>query len=143
MKWQVGDISIFENFASSAHEHQPPPLTSEPGGAVGLGGRRVDVEALAGQHAAVLGLLHQEAYLGQQPVQETGQHGRASDHHHVLGQNLPGIDGALRGNAVGRENIEFVGNINHGRRTSATAKLICDSEGCTMRLLLFANNVEG
>lgn len=72
------------------------PLTSEPGGAVGFGRRRVDAEALAGQHAAVLGLLHQEAYLGQQPVQETRQHGCASDDHHVLGQNLPGVDGALR-----------------------------------------------
>lgn len=96
----------------------PTPLTSEPGGAVGLGGRRVDAEALAGQDAAVLGLLHQEAYLSQQPVQETGQHGRASDHHHVLGQNLPGIDGALRGNAVGRENIEFV-----GKSTTAEGRL--------------------
>lgn len=73
------------------------PLTSEPGGAVGLGRRRVDAEALAGQHTAVLGLLHQEAYLSQQPVQEARQHGRASDHHHVLGQHLPGVDGALRG----------------------------------------------
>lgn len=59
-------------------------LTSEPGGAVGLGGWSVYSEALAGQHAAVLGFLHQEAYLRQQAVQEARQHGRASDHHQVL-----------------------------------------------------------
>lgn len=70
-------------------------LTSEPGGAVGFGRWRVDAEALAGQHAAVLGLLHQEAYLCQQPVQETRQHGCASDDHHVLRQNLPRVNGAL------------------------------------------------
>lgn len=104
----------------------------------------MDAEALAGQHAAVLGLLHQEAYLGQQPVQETRQHGRAPDHHHVLGQNLPGIDGALRGNAVGRENIEFLlENQPRQKDVCDPAKLICDSEGCIMGLLLFANNVEG
>lgn len=49
-------------------------LTSEPGGAVGLGWRRVDTEALACQHGAVLRFLHQEAYFSQQPVEETWQH---------------------------------------------------------------------
>lgn len=77
-------------------------LTSQPGGAVGLGRRSVDAEALARQHAAVLGLLHQEAYLRQQSVQETRQHGCASDHHHILRQHLPSVNGALRGNTVRR-----------------------------------------
>ena len=72
-------------------------LTPEPGGAVGLGGRGVQPEALGGQQVAVLGLLHQVAYLGQQPVLEAGQHGGASDHHQVLRQHLPGVDGALGG----------------------------------------------
>lgn len=83
--YTVNSLMWFQPCKPLIRRPPPLPLTSEPGGAVGLGGRRVDAEALAGQHAAVLGLLHQEAYFGQQPVQETGQHGRASDHHHVLG----------------------------------------------------------
>lgn len=59
-------------------------LTSEPGGAVGLGRRSMYTQALAGQHVTVLGFLNQEAYLCQQTVQETWQHGCASDHHQVL-----------------------------------------------------------
>lgn len=72
-------------------------LTSEPGGAVGLGGWSVYSQALACQHTAVLRFLHQEAYLRQQPVQEARQHGCASDHHQVLREHFPGINGALQG----------------------------------------------
>ena len=71
-------------------------LTSEPGGAVGFGGRSVDPKALAGQHVAVLWFLHQEAQLCQQAVQEARQHGRPSDHHQVLRQDLTGVYGALK-----------------------------------------------
>lgn len=71
-------------------------LTSEPGGAVGLGWRRVYTEALASQHVAVLRFLHQEADLSQQPVEETRQHWGAANHHQVLGQHLPSINGALQ-----------------------------------------------
>lgn len=74
-------------------------LTSQPGGAVGLGRWGVNAQALAGQHLAVLGFLHQEAHLGQEPVLEARQHGGAADHHQVLREHLAGVDGALR---VGR-----------------------------------------
>lgn len=52
-------------------------------------------EALAGQHAAVLWFLHQEANLSQQAVQETGQHRCAPNHHEVLRQHFTGVNGAL------------------------------------------------
>ena len=54
-------------------------------------------EALGGQGVAVLGFLHQEAYLSQEPVQEARQHGRAPDDHQVLRQSLTSVDGTLRG----------------------------------------------
>lgn len=95
------------------------PLTSEPGGAVGFGRWRVDADALAGQHAAVLGLLHQEAYLSQQPVQETRQHGCAADDHYVLRQNFPGVDGALGVKHSQQRETQSLLKINHCRGTSA------------------------
>lgn len=70
-------------------------LTPKPGGAVGLGWKRVYAEALARQHVAVLRFLHQEAYLSQESVEETWQHGGAADHYQVLRQHLPSINGAL------------------------------------------------
>ena len=72
-------------------------LTSKPGSAVGLGGRGMHTEALGGEHIAVLGFLHQEAYLSQQTMHEAWQHGCASNHQEVLRQNLTGVNGALRG----------------------------------------------
>lgn len=74
-----------------------PGLTSEPCGAVGFGWRTVQPEALGGQGVAVLGFVHQEAYLSQEPVQEARQHGRAPDDHQVLRQSLTSVDGTLRG----------------------------------------------
>lgn len=56
----------------------------------------MNAEALAGQHVAVLGFLHQEAYLCQQAVKEAGQHGGAPDHHQVLREHFTGVDGALK-----------------------------------------------
>lgn len=70
-------------------------LTPEPGGAVGLGWKRVYAEALARQHVAVFWFLHQEAYLSQESVDEAWQHGGAADHDQVLRQHLPSINGAL------------------------------------------------
>lgn len=73
-------------------------LTSEPGGAVGFGRWCMDAEALAGQYVAVLRFLHQEAYLCQQAVQETRQHGCASNDHQVLREHFTGVNGALETN---------------------------------------------
>lgn len=58
----------------------------------------MDAEALAGQHLAVFGFLHQEAYLCQQAVQEAGQHGRSSYHHQVLREHFTCVNGALKAN---------------------------------------------
>ena len=76
-------------------------LTSQPGGAVGLCRWAVQLEALGGQGLLVLWLLHQQADLSQEPVQEARQHGSATDHHDVLRQGLPCVYGTLRGGERG------------------------------------------
>jgi len=88
-----------KDFSSASSDKRLSPIsyrTSEPRRAVGLGGGSVDAEAFAGQHVAVLGFLHQEAYLCQEAVQEAGKHGRASYHHQVLGEHFTRVNRALR-----------------------------------------------
>lgn len=94
--YQVNNNAFVFAFSSEGSDKHLN-LTSEPGGAVGLGRWSVYTQALACQHGAVLGFLHQEAYLRQKPVLETRQHGCASDHHQVLREHLPCVNGALQG----------------------------------------------
>ena len=86
-------------------------LTSEPGGAVGLGGWSVYAEALAGQDVAVLGSFHKEADLRQHTVQEARQHGCPSNHHQVLREHLARVNGALKRNA----NTHFLREENYNK----------------------------
>lgn len=64
-------------------------------------------EGLGRQSILVLRLLHQVPNFRHQPVQESGQHRGAPNHHQVLSQLLPGIYRTLQGRRNGHLSLSY------------------------------------